>query len=225
MKRTPAYTSRSRIRVYDHVLIVPLPRVPLPGHFSRVPAVIYRDRRRSRIKKTREISRNYIYTRTHNIRNSGVRSRSSVFIRRNSRRGSSFIIIILASMNSWKPLICISSSPHMRGFGVSSVRLHRPMCFVDHSRSTRDCHVAVTHACRTNPNTGLPPTRNRRKTSHWNPTRLLDASFSCKRIFLSSTLLLLLFSFFLPPLGRFVTLFGVTLTDRDTYLVARVTER
>lgn len=80
------------------------------------------------------------------------------------------------------------------------VHLHRPVCFADYSRSTRT--ATWQWHTRVKPNRGSHR-RNRRKTSHWNPTRHLDASLPCKRIFLpsfspfSSPPLLFPFHFFL----------------------------
>lgn len=121
------------------------------------------------------------------------KSQSSISIRRNSRRGSSRIIIILASMNSWKPVICISSPASHR---VRHVHLHRASVFrCDYSRPSGepprggDTRVKREHQRATSGHT-------RRKATHWNPTRHLHTLSPCQRIFLRSPLVFCLFNLF-----------------------------
>lgn len=102
----------------------------------------------------------------------------------NSSAVSSYIIIPLASMNSWKRLICISS-PAIHTYIHTYTRtthghLHRPACLADYSRSAGVRHVAVTHASRPNkkghPKNGrMPPLKVRVRSWQMISSRIEEA--------------------------------------------------
>lgn len=101
----------------------------------------------------------------------------------NSRTASSYIIIILASMNSWNSLICIfePATHYYVARRVFHVVYTSPSGFADYSRSTGIRHVAVTHALNRRRVTSGVPNLRRTLPARTPLESSRDASFTYAR--------------------------------------------